>query len=180
MQRETVLSLVAVGAMASAATLGMQELTRTFVINLKDPHPVVGTVEVPTPIPHARMLRMTGLIVSPASRNETSLWTEVGMVETEGFTSVVLSLQGELRGIPSSEGVVALVLLPEEESVLRGFAEGEIHLELQAIADPVPGEGLYFSGASASLAIAFPRYRAFLYNTTNRSAAVDVFAYVTN
>jgi hypothetical protein len=180
MKRETVWSLLTVGALASVTTLGVQELTRTFVINLKDPHPIVGTVEVPEPIPHSRMHRMTDMIVSPASRTETNLWTEVGLVETDGFTSVVLSLQGELRGSPSGEGVVALVLLPEEESVQRSFAEGEVHLELEAVADPVPGEGLYFSGSSPSLAIAFPRYRAYLYNTTNRSAAVNVYAYLTN
>ncbi len=62
----------------------------------------------------------------------------------------------------------------QRETVLSLVAVG-------AMALPRPsGEGLYFSGASASLAIAFPRYRAFLYNTTNRSAAVDVLAYLRN
>ena len=135
------LSLVAVAAMAPAATLEMQELTRTFVINLKDPHPVVGTVEAPAPIAHARMLRITEMIVSPASRSGTSLWTEVGICETDGFLSVVLTLQGKLRGTPSSEGIVALALLPGDESVLRRFAERVINLELQAIANRFRGRG---------------------------------------
>ena len=34
------------------------------------------------------------------------------------------------------------------------------------------------TGQNFSLAIAFPKYRVFLYNTTDRSASVDVYAYL--
>ena len=172
------LSLVAVAVLASVTTLGVQELTQTFVVNLKDPHPIEGNVLVPDPIPHSDMAAMMDVVVAPATRAQTSLWTEVGSLATNGFTSVVLSLHGQLRGSTGGTGVVALVLVPEEESVLRAFAEGEVHLELEAIADPVPGGEMYFSGSQAGLPIAFPSYRVYLYNTTDRSASVDVFAYL--
>ncbi len=173
-----VLSLVTVAFAASAATLGIQELTQTVVVNLKDPHPIEGSVVVAGPIPHSEMASWLDAIVAPASREETGLWTELGVVETSGFTSLLLSVHGQLRGSTNGGGSVALVLVPNQENILRALAEGEVHLELEGGADPVPMEALYFSGASERLTIGFPSYRAFLYNTTERSASVDAFVYL--
>ncbi|MGH9323035.1 MAG: hypothetical protein ACRD3V_24500, partial [Vicinamibacteria bacterium] len=144
------------------------------------PHPIEGTVEVATPIPHSGVQSLFDVVVGPASRDEPSLWTEAGMIETDGFTSVVLSVHGQFRGNPSSTGAIGLILIPEEENVLRSLAEGEVHLSLEAVAEPVPDGRSYFSGSRAGLAIAFPRYRVFVYNTTDRTAAVNVFAYLTH
>ena len=176
MRRELLLSLV--GGLAFAAGFGAQELTQTFVVNLENPHPIVGDVAVSSPIPHSDMAAMVDVVVAPAERTQTSLWTEVGSITTEGFTSAVLSLHGQLRGSTSGGGVVAVVLVPEEENILRALAEGEVHLELEATADPVQGDTMYFSGSRAALPIAFPEYRVFLYNTPDRSASVDVYAYL--
>ena len=176
MRRELLLSIV--GGLAFAAGFGVQELTRTVVVNLENPHPIVGNVAVPAPIPHSDMAAMVDVVVAPAGRTQTSLWTEVGSITTEGFTSAVLSLHGQLRGSTGGGGVVAVVLVPEEENILRALAEGEVHLELEATADPVQGDTMYFSGSRAALPIAFPEYRVFLYNTTDRSASVDVYAYL--
>ncbi len=178
--REATLSLAAFLGLGSAALVGYQELTRSFVVNLKDPHPVEGTVEVGAPIPHSTTQDLAEVVVAPARREEPSLWTEAALLDTAGFTSLVLSLHGQFRGNPSSPGAVGLVLVPEEENVLRALAEGEVHLSLEAEVGPVPDGRLYFSGSRAGLAVAFPRYRVFLYNTTDRSAAVNVFAYLTH
>ena len=178
--RHEILSLVAVGVLASVTTLGVQELTQTFVVNLKDPHPIEGDVNVLSPIPHSDMTSMVDVVVAPATREQTGLWTDVGPLDTAGFTSVVLSLHGQLRGSTGGTGVVSLVLMPDEENILRAFAEGEVHLELEATADPVPTNALYFSGTSGNLPIGFSSYRVFLYNTTERSASVNVFAYLAN
>lgn len=172
------LSLLVVALAASVTTLGVQELTQTVVVNLKDPHPIEGRVVVPAPIPHSEMASWTDAIVAPASREETGLWTDLGAVETSGFTSLLLSLHGQLRGSTSGGGVVAVVLVPNEENILRALAEGEVHLELEALADPLPADALYFSGASERLPIGFPSYRVFLYNTTERSASVDAYVYL--
>jgi hypothetical protein len=120
------------------------------------------------------------VIVAPAPRDEPSLWTEAGVLETDGFTTIVLSLHGQFRGNPSGIGDVGLVLIPEEENIQRALGEGEVHLPLDAAAQGVPDGRQYFSGSRAGLAIAFPRYRVFLYNTTDRSASVNVFAYLTH
>ena len=178
--RHGIWSLAGVAVLASMTTLGVQELTQTFVVNLKDPHPIEGDVHIPSPIPHSDMASMIDVVVAPATRDETGLWTDVGLLETEGFTSVVLSLHGQLRGSTGGLGIVSLVLVPDEENILRAFAEGEVHLELEARADPVPANSLYFSGRSDNLPLGFPSYRVFLYNTTERSASVNVFAYLVN
>jgi hypothetical protein len=178
--RDVVLSLAAVLGLGAAGFVGYQELTRSFVVNLKDPHPIEGTVSVAVPIPHSGTQSLFEIVVAPASREEPSLWTEAGMLETDGFTAVVLSLHGQFRGNPSGPGAIGLVLVPEEENVLRALGEGEVHLSLDAVAEPVPDGRQYFSGSRAGLPIAFPRYRVFLYNTTDRSAAVNVFAYLTH
>ena len=180
MRFDAVFSLSALAAVASAGFAGYQVADRVFVVNLKDPHPIVGTVEVPAPIPHSSVQSLFDVVVAPAARSEPSLWTEAGMIETDGFTSVVLSLHGQFRGNPSGPGAVGLVLIPEEENVLRALGEGEVHLALDAVAEPVPDGRQYFSGSRAGLAIGFPRYRVFLFNTTDRSAAVNIFAYLTH
>ena len=107
-----ILSLVAVGVLASVTTLGVQEVTQTFFVNLKDPHPIEGDVNVSSPIPHSDMASMVDVVVAPATREQTGLWTDVGPIDTAGFTSVVLSLHGQLRGSTGGTGVVSLVLCP--------------------------------------------------------------------
>lgn len=173
-------SVAAFGALLLAGVVGVQELTRTYVVNLKDPHPVEGTVTVGQPIPHSVMRSLMGLVVAPAPASDPALWTEAGEIVTDGFSSVVLSFQGQFRGTPAGPGTVAVVLVPEEEDILRAFAEGEVHLSLDALAEGVPDGRAYFSGSRSGLAVAFPRYRVYLYNTTDRSASVNLFAYLTN
>jgi hypothetical protein len=180
MRTDSLVSLAAVFALFAAGVFGVQELTRSYVVNLKDPHPVEGTVSVVVPIPHSGARSLADVIVSPAPRRETSLWTEAGTLETDGFTSAVLSFHGQFRGNPSAPGALGLVLVPEEKSIVQSFAEGELHLALEAVADPVPDGRMYFSGSRGGLSLAFPRYRVYLYNTTDRSASVDVFAYLTH
>jgi hypothetical protein len=180
MQRELLLSLSAVAGLGSVGFVAFQTLDQVFVVNLKDPHPIEGTVSVGTPIPHSVTQSLLDVIVAPAPREEPALWTEAGILETDGFTSVVLSLHGQFRGNPSGTGTVGLVLIPEEENILRALGEGEVHLPLEAAAEGIPNGRQYFSGSRAGFAIAFSRYRVFLYNTTDRSASVNIFAYLTH
>jgi hypothetical protein len=180
MRLDVVSSLGAFVALLLAGVFGVQELTRTFVVNLKDPHPIEGTVKIGEPIPHGAMRSLSEVVVAPSPRSDPALWTEAGAIDTDGFSSVVLSFQGQFRGNPGTPGTVGVVLVPEEGTVLRALSEGEIHLVLEALAEGVPDGRSYFSGTRAGLAIAFPRYRVYLYNTTDRSASVNLFAYLTN
>lgn len=64
MPRAWLLSMV--GGLAFSAGFGVQELTRTVVVNLENPHPIVGDVAVSVPIPHSEMTAMVDVVVAPA------------------------------------------------------------------------------------------------------------------
>jgi len=158
----------------------LQDLQQAFVVNLETPHPVVGDVRVDGPIPHSAMFRMLDVISTPAAIHETTLWTDAGTVTTEGFTDVVVSIHGTLKGTVQLEGNIGVVLVPEEERILQSLAEGELHLPLEASAKVARGQANYFSGMREPLPIGFPNYRVFVYNGTDRTASVDLFVYLTN
>ena len=158
---------------------GVQE-SRTYVVNLETPHPIKGEVGVVGPITHSKIVRMNSVVVPPVGRQETSLWAAAGRIETDGFTSVTVSMHGLSGGTDRRAGTVGVVLVPEEARVLRSFQENELHLALEATADVITGDLRYFSGSSAPLPLGFPGYRVFVYNTTAQSVTVDIYAYLTN
>ena len=165
---------------ALAFTSGGVQESRSYVVNLRTPHPIEGEVGVVGPITHSRVERFTSVVVAPVGRQATSLWADAGRLETDGFTSVTLSMHGLSGGADRRAGTVGVVLVPDETRVLRSFQANELHLALEATADVMAGDLMYFSGSSASLALGFPRYRVFVYNTTPQSVTVDIFAYLTN
>lgn len=156
-------------------------LSRVFVTNFQDPQRISGSVEVQKVIPHAELVRRTDLVVSPAQRYETTQLTDAGVIDTAGFTFLVLSLEGQVKGRPFQNGTVGAILLPDEEPVIRAFQEeGQLHLTLEAGAPVAAHQSAYFSASESSLPIAFPRYRVLLYNSTDKTASVNLYAYLTN
>ena len=119
-------------------------------------------------------------MVAPVGRQATRLWAEAGRLQTDGFTSVTLSVHGLSGGTDRRAGLVGVVLVPDEARILRSLQENELHLALEATAEVSAADLRFFSGSEASLPIGFPRYRVFLYNTTEQSVTVDVYAYLTN
>ena len=95
--RHELVSFIVVGVVASVTTLGVQELTRTFVVNLESPHPIEGEVVVPAPIPHSDMASMIDVVVAPATRNETGLWTDVGVLDTTRSQPEDVGLESPLQ-----------------------------------------------------------------------------------
>ena len=173
-----VIVALAVGAFVHDVALS-EDLAKTIVVNLQTPHPIKGQVAVEGPVTHSQTIRLEDLVVSPALRSEPTRWTEAGHIRTAGFTSMVLSLHGQVKDTVFRQGDIAVVLLPDEDPILQAFTEGEIHLplELEATTDM---QATYFSATQPALPIAFPAYRVFLYNTTDRSAAVNLAAYLVN
>jgi hypothetical protein len=163
-------------------TLGVasEDLQKMLVVNLETPHPVSGEVEVRGTIRHAAVVRFSDLVVSPASPDQPTQWTDAGSVDTAGFTSLVLSLQGQVKGTLFREGEIGVILLPDEEPFQQAFREGEVHLPLQVSTRTAPNLGAYFSASQPDLAIAFPRYRVLLFNSTDRSTTANVILYLTN
>lgn len=157
-----------------------QDVSPVEVVNFPEVQEVGGTVRVDEPIPGSRLLHLGDVVVSPVPRDDTTSLVEAGRIDATGFTHVVLSLRGEVQGKLAREGGVGAVLLPDQEAVLRTFREsGRFQFPVEAVAPvELPDRG-YFAGVSVRRPLAFPRYRVFFYNETDRSVEVDLYAYLT-
>ncbi len=157
----------------------LQEVTGTVAVEGRVS--VVGAVSIEGPVRHAALREFKEILVSPADPEETSRLTDGGILEADGFTAVVLSLNGRARGKILEPGTVGAILLPEEESVTRAFEEeGEYQFPLQVTAGLTPGASGSFASQQTPATLAFPRYRIRLYNTSNTTVTVNLYAYVTN
>lgn len=147
------------------------------VTNLPEIQRIEGRVVVTEPIPQTRFETKKAL-VTPADFSDTNHWTDAGSLETNGFTSVTLSLGGSLQGT-SQAGTVGVILIPDVPEVtgsLRTY--GVPQFGLRAEARVVPSPGAVFSSDSVTLRLGFPRYRVMLYNSTQKAADTVVYAYL--
>lgn len=177
--------------LAAAASFGLvllwpaaravgQEIQHVFVTNLPKVFPVEGTVQVAGPIPHARLARLTEVLVSPVSPKDTFHLIPGGTIATDGFTSVSLSLNGETKGEVYRAGTVGAILIPDEESITRAFEEkSQMQFALEVTAASGSGPSAYFASVPVRHPVGFPRYRVFFYNTADKAVSVNLFAYLT-
>ena len=154
---------------------------RVIVTNFPELQRIAGKVTVPEPIPQTALVRRLDVIVPAVDRAATTQLVETDAVDASGFTHAVLGLRGEVQGNLLRDGVAGVVLVPDEEPVIRAFLEEgryEFALEVQA---PVRREarGLFASDQPRHV-LGFPRYRVFLYNTSDRSVEADLYVYLTN
>ena len=116
--------------------------------------------------------------VPPVGRGETSELIDAGILDVEGYREVVLSIGGELKKGSAPGGSIGAILMPDKASfefVRRQerrypFAM-EVAVKIEPDAAPV------FVGEQVVKRVAFPRYRVLLYNSTDRTATVSLFAY---
>lgn len=107
-------------------------------------------------------------------------WRRVGVLDSSGFSWVVLSLGGEVQGPLPAPGAVTAVLVPDVGLARRALEEdGVLLFPLQTTATLAPGHE-YFSASSERLPVAFPRYGVYLYNTGARSVEASLYAYLGN
>lgn len=175
-----ILAAVLLGVLASPGTALSQRLQEVFVTNFPELQQVEGRVEVEGTIRHGTFTERQE-VVSPVGRHETGNLIFGGTVETDGFTSVVLSLQGEVKDTRFSAGTVGALLIPDEEPVLRALREaGRVQFPLEVEAPVVPEASSYFASEPTEKRVAFPRYRIFFYNTGDRSVDARLYIYLTN
>ncbi len=156
-----------------------QEVQQVFITNFPRVFNVEGTVGVSGPIPHARLARVPEIIVSPVNPKDTLRLIAGGTLSMDGFTSVVLSLTGQTKGEVYRAGTVGAILIPDEEPIVRAFEEkGQPQFALEVAAPSVSGAAAYFASNQPRHTVAFPRYRVFFYNTSDKSVTVDLFAYL--
>jgi hypothetical protein len=148
------------------------------VTNFPETQAVTGTVAILQPPPATRLL-VSRALVSTAQPTELGSLTEAGTLDATGFVSATFSLGVVLQGSIVGGGKVGAVLvpdLPEVLAVMRNQQIVEFPLQVEAAVGPSIS-GVHAS-TPATLRLAFPRYRVFFYNTTQRSAEVALYSYL--
>lgn len=174
-------AIVAVWVLTPFGEVVSQSIESVIVTNFPDVQRVSGEVRVTGPIQLSRMERFEDILVPPVRPEETTRLVEAGTLKTAGFPKVVLSLHGLVRGELKQIGDVGVLLVPEEAPILQAFNEvGQVHFALQAIAGGVTHRTPYFASTQPAYQVGFQAYRVFLYNTTDKSVTVNVYAYLTN
>ena len=121
------------------------------------------------------------LALPPVRREDTTRLVDGGRLVTDGFPSVVLSLHGLVKGHVQEVGAVGAILIPDEETIQEAFEElGIMHFYLETAANGVSAKTPYFASGQPRFTVAFPAYRILLYNTTDKTVTVNVFAYLTD
>jgi hypothetical protein len=182
--KKPVLIALAVAAAAAfvlspAGTAVSQELQSVVVTNFPKLWKV--TVSIDGPVSHGRFAPLREVTVPPVSPKETIRLIQGGVVDADGFTSMVLGLQGQIKGEVYRAGTVGVFLLPDEESIVKVFEEkGLMQFSTEVNAPGVSGASPYFTSTVNRIQVAFPRYRTYFYNTSDKTVTVNLFAYLTN
>ena len=168
------LMLIPVGTVIS------QEIMEVLVTNFPDPQRVEGTVAVEGPIRNATLVTLSDITVSPVKPTDTTRLISGGSLLTDGFPYLVLSLSGHVKGTVHRPGTVGVILIPDEEPIIRAFdEEGQMQFPLEVTAPAVSGHSPYFASNPSRFTLAFPKYRLFLYNTSDKTVSVTLYAYLT-
>lgn len=158
-----------------------QDLQSVFVTNFPKVFEIKGTVSVDGPVKQAKMAALREVVVPPVNPKDTVRLIQGGIVESDGFTAMVLSLQGQIKGEVYRAGTVGVYLLPDEEPIVHAFEEkGLMQFATEVNAAGVSAAAPYFASSSSRAQVAFPRYRTYFYNTSDKTVTVNLYAYLTN
>jgi hypothetical protein len=157
-----------------------ETVRQVFVTNFPPVQEVAGEVRVKGPIRLSELVRFDDVLVAPVQRSETTRLIRAGTLETDGFPNLVLSLHGQVKGSVARMGSVGVILLPSQEGIQQAFDElGLMHFALEAVALGVSSETPYFASDQPRFTVGFQAYEVLLYNTTDKTVNVDLFAYLT-
>jgi hypothetical protein len=189
-RKATVAALCAVSALLLAVLLPAgtavsqqihQGIQQVLVTNFPDLQKVEGEVSVRGPIRQAAQVVLKDVIVPPVGPKDTQRLIMAGTIATDGFSQIVLSLAGQIKGEVVRPGTVGAILLPEEDAIVRAFDEkGEMQFPLEVTASSVPGGSPYFASNQPRFLVGFPRYRVLFYNTSAKTVSVNLYAYLTS
>jgi hypothetical protein len=158
-----------------------QEISSVFVTNFPKVFKVEGTVSVEGPVKQAKLAALREVVVPPVNPKDTVRLIQGGTVESDGFDAMVLSLQGQTKGEVYRTGSVGVFLLPDEDPIVHAFEEkGIMQFATEISAAGVSAASPYFSSNSTRSQVAFPRYRSYFYNTSDKTVTVNLYAYLTN
>ncbi len=158
-----------------------QQITPVLVTNFPDPHRVRGTVKIEGPVRLASLVEFEEILVPPVRRSDTTRLVDAGVLVTNGFPNVVLSLHGQVKGSVANPGTVGAILLPEQDSIETAFHEmGLFHFAMEVTALDVSMSTPFFASTQPRYQVGFQSYRVWLYNTTDKTVTAHLWAYLTN
>jgi hypothetical protein len=167
--------------LSPAGTALSQEVQTVIVSNFPKIWKVAGAVSIDGPVSHGRFVPMRDVTVPPVSPKDTIRLIQGGIVESDGFTTMVLGLQGQIKGEVFRPGTVGVFLLPDEEPIVKVFEEkGLMQFVAEVNAPGVSAASPYFTSTANRIQVAFPRYRTYFYNTSDKTVTVNLYAYMTN
>jgi hypothetical protein len=158
-----------------------QRITEVFVANFPDVWRVEGRVSVDGPVLLSELKQFEQIVVPPVKPNDTTRLVEAGTLVTDGFPNVVLSLHGLVKGKVNTPGDVGALLIPDEESIQDAFNEdGLVHFAMQVTAPGVRSETPFFASNQPRHRVGFHAYKVYLFNSTDKTVTVNLYAYLTN
>lgn len=164
------------GDQARAARAEMPGEVR--ILNFPEVQEVEGEVEVKSAIPAASLASFPETLVAPTGATDPTQWAFVGRLDAAGWRHAVLSLAGEVRG-RGGAGEVGAVLVPDVAMAARAFEDGQVLLFPLKVSTEVAPDSLWVASEQPEVRLAFPRYRVYLYNASERSVALRLHAYRT-
>ena len=186
MKKPVVLSLLLVAAagvfvLTPLGTALAQEVQSVVVTNFPRVFAVSGSVSIEGPVKQAKFTAVREVVVPPVNPKDTVRLIQGGIVETDGFSSMVLGLQGQIKGEIFRPGTVGVYLLPDEDAVVKVFEEkGQMPFASELAVGGVSAASPYFASSANRVEIGFPRYRTYFYNTSDKTVTVNLYAYLTN
>ena len=172
--------LCAVILLASPVRAG-EEVISVQVVNLPPVQEISGAIEVAQPIPHARMIRIQDVVVSPQTpRDNTNRLVSAGTVDAAGFTRAMLTVGGDVKGTVPATAELGALLVPDETFVDDAFQRGYILFPIEVTA-AVPANAAPSVGSDPKeIDLAFPRYKVYLFNTSSRAISAQVYVLLTH
>jgi hypothetical protein len=172
--------LVIILALFSSRARSAEKLN-VHVDNLPETLQIKGAVSVEGPVSHTHFVKKEAIVVPPSRRAEPSEMAHAGSIESNGFTAVTLSFQGEVKGGSAGAGTVGVLLIPDEEPIVRAFREARrLQFAIECVSTLKSGDPSFFNADQVHQRLTFPRYKVFLYNTTNKTVEANLFMTLTN
>jgi hypothetical protein len=175
------LAAAAAFVLSPAGVVLSQDVASVVITNWPKVWNVTGVVGIEGPLSHSRFVALREVTVPPVSPKDTMRMVQGGVVTTDGFTAMVLGLQGQIKGEIYRPGTVGVFLLPDEEPIVKVFEEKGMMPFATEIAVPgVSASSPYFSSTASHVEVGFQRYRTYFYNTSDKTVTVNLYAYLTN
>jgi hypothetical protein len=151
------------------------------VVNFPTLQQIAGSITVEGPVRHSSLVTFKDISVPPVEPSETGRLIDAGTLTADGFTTVVLSLSGRAGGRALRSGTVGVLLIPDDEAIVKTFEEdGQVQFPIDLGAPLTQGTYRMTAASQSRYTLGFPRYRLRLYNTTDKVIIVNLYAYLTN